>query len=31
MNTHDTIVAPATAIGGAVTIIRISGQKPLKF
>jgi tRNA modification GTPase len=31
MNTHDTIAAPATAIGGAVTIIRISGQKTLEI
>ena len=29
MNTHDTIAAPATAIGGAVTIIRISGKNTL--
>lgn len=31
MNTHDTIAAPATAIGGAVTIIRISGKKTLEI
>ena len=31
MNTHDTIAAPATAIGGAVTIIRISGKETLRI
>ncbi|MBQ4315207.1 MAG: tRNA uridine-5-carboxymethylaminomethyl(34) synthesis GTPase MnmE [Lentisphaeria bacterium] len=29
MNTNDTITAPATGIGGAVTIIRISGKEAL--
>src|SRR6056297_2833535 len=29
MNTHDTIIAPATALGGGIAIIRISGQDSL--
>lgn len=31
MNTSDTITAPATGIGGAVTIIRISGNNALEY
>ena len=30
MNTTDTIAAPASAVGGAVTVIRISGPEALK-
>ena len=30
MNTCDTITAPASAIGGAVTILRISGPDALQ-
>ena len=29
MNTSDTICAPATAVGGAITVIRVSGGKAL--
>ena len=29
MNTVDTIAAPASAVGGAVTVIRISGPEAL--
>lgn len=31
MNTSDTITAPATGVGGAVTIIRVSGPEALAF
>ncbi|MEG1979364.1 MAG: tRNA uridine-5-carboxymethylaminomethyl(34) synthesis GTPase MnmE [Victivallaceae bacterium] len=31
MNTSDTICAPATAIGGAITVIRISGGRALEI
>ena len=31
MNTNDTIAAPATGLGGAVTIIRISGKHAVEY
>ena len=31
MNTSDTICAPATAVGGAITVIRVSGGKALEI
>lgn len=31
MNTSDTIAAPATGVGGAVTIIRVSGKNAVKY
>ena len=31
MNTNDTIAAPATGVGGAVTIIRVSGKNAVEY